>query len=453
MSLPGDHNQPLRVAINAQIPPQMGAGGIQSVLIGLLNALGQLDGAEEYIVIGPWEDYDWLKAYAGPNQRIVRGPKQKFPDRHFKRVPLPIRSSVRKLRWLLKDFLSDKPSWPTVPISDGYYENLGCDLIHFPYQDFTLCGLPAVYNPHDLQHVHFPNFYSASAIAWRDVTYRAGCHFAKSVLVASQWVKEDLVRNYSVDPKKIQVIPWAPPTQAYAEPDEETISKVIEEYKLDLPFAFYPAMTWQHKNHIRLIQALALLRNEHSIRMNIVCTGHKNDFWPQIQRSIQELGLEQQVRFLGMVPPEELRALYRLAAFVIIPTLFEAASGPLFEAWQEGTPVACSAVTSLPEQAGNGALLFDPHSVEAIAHTLVRMSQDQDLREELTVRGARRLQDFCWERTAKTYRAVYRKAAGRALTEEDQHNLGWDWMRQSEKGKVLEFEKEIDPRGSAILGR
>ena len=91
----------------------------------------------------------------------------------------------------------------------------------------------------------------------------------------------------------------------------------------------------------------------------------------------------------------------------------------MFESWLEATPLACSTATILPEQAGDAALLFDPYSIPAIADAICRMATDSNLRAELVRRGQQRLQDFTWERTAKAYRAVYRRAARRFLTEED----------------------------------
>src|SRR6476660_1243505 len=102
---------------------------------------------------------------------------------------------------------------------------------------------------------------------------------------------------------------------------------------------------------------------------------------------------------------------YRLAQSVVVPTLFEAASAPLFEAWQHGTPVACSAVTSLPEQAADAALLFDPLSIEEIAAAIKTLTLDEKVRARYRQRGFRRLGDFDLERTTKAYRAVYRKTA------------------------------------------
>ena len=432
MSASHRQNLSLRVAINAQVLPNSEAGGVQSMLVGLIRALGQLeDGAEEYIIIGPWQNPEWLKPYIGPNQRIVPGTKP--PLRSLRRILGPLRPVARQLRNLLWQFLGIDGISPEVLISDGFYEGLGCDVIHFPYQHFVVCALPTIYNPHDLQHLHYPQFFTPSKIAWRETIYPAGCHFAHTVVVASQWVKQDIVRRYCVNSDKIQVIPWAPPTQAYPQPTTDILDAVRRKYCLDAPFALYPSMTWEHKNHIRLLEALALLRDRDRLEVHLVCTGHWTSFWPRIEKRLLALGLQEQVKFLGMVSPEDLRALYRLAQFVVIPTLFEAASGPLFEAWQDGRPVTCSAVTSLPEQAGDAALLFDPLSVEAIADAVAQMATNPTLREDLRQRGTRRLQDFSWERTAKAYRAVYRLAAGCPLTEEDRRFLSWDWMQEPQR--------------------
>jgi len=420
------------VAINAQILPASGSGGAESVLVGLIHALGQLDdGSEEYIIIGPWQNPEWLKPYIGPNQQIVRRPRQLQSS--VGRVLGPMLPIAVKTRHLVQQLLGASKSWPEVTLSDGFYEGLGCNVVHFPYQQFVVCALPTIYNPHDLQHLHFPQFFTPSTIAWRETIYPAGCHFAHTVAVASQWVKQDIVEHYHVNPNKVQVIPWAPPTKAYPEPKADFLAGVRDRYELSSPFALYPSMTWEHKNHIRLLDALSLLHNRDGLKINLACTGHKNNFWPHIEERLLELNLSDQVKFLGLVPPQDLRALYRLAQFVVIPTLFEAASGPLFEAWQDDAPVACSTVTSLPEQAGDAALLFDPFSVEAIAQAVAQMATKPDLRESLRQRGTRRLHDFSWERSAKAYRAVYRRAAGYPLSEEDRWLLSWDWMREPQK--------------------
>jgi glycosyltransferase involved in cell wall biosynthesis len=420
--------------------PDSGVGGIETVLAEL-TALGQLDGPEEYVFIGPWEQPDWLQPLLSSRQRIVRGPRpiefRPESSETFKRRLGPLRPIARGVKGLFFK-PAVKEVTPGVPVSDGFYESLQCDVIHFPFQSIVCCDLPTVYNPHDLQHLYFPEFFEPSIINWRERAYRAACKAAHTVVVASQFVKQDIVRHYNISPDKIQVIHWAPPP-ATLKPSSPVaaFSDVKEKYELhELPFALYPAMTWEHKNHLRLLEALAHLRDRKALRINMVCTGHRTDFWPQIERRLVELGLQEQVKFVGLVSYDELRVIYRAAQFVIIPTLFEAASAPLFEAWQQHVPAACSAVTSLPEQAADAALLFNPLSVEALAGALERMATDDELRATLRQRGRRRLQDFSIERTAKTYRAVYRRAAGFLLDEEDRWLLSACRTRETEAEAV-----------------
>ncbi len=434
-------DKPLHIAINAQLVPGGWSGGVEVALTELVAALGklsQLDGGQEqYVIVGPSCEPDWLKPFTTCSQRVISGAKPPAAEKNqrlelLKRVLGPVRPVIRKLRRTraASSQLTSVKDWLEVPASKGFFENLGCDVIHFPYQPYIRCALPTVYNPHDLQHLHYPQFFTAAEIARRESVYRAGCRHSDMVVVGSHWTKQDIVRHYEVSPDKVQVIPWAAPIQNSPEPSSAVLAAVREKYKLNEPFALYPAATWEHKNHLRLLEAVAYLRDHSGLEVRVICTGHQTRFYQRIADQLRALRLDGQAQFLGSIPVIELRALYRLAQFVVIPTLFEAASAPLFEAWRDSVPVACAAVTSLPEQAGDAALLFDPLSVEAIADALRQMRSDAGLRQDLIQRGVKRLGDFSWERTARAYRAIYRRAAGRRLSEAERRLLDWDWMRE-----------------------
>ncbi|HEV7765746.1 MAG TPA: glycosyltransferase family 1 protein [Thermoanaerobaculia bacterium] len=376
--------KPLRIAINAQLRPGSGAGGVESVLR-VLAGLSQLEGPEHYLFVVLRDHADWLRPFLhGTNASIVMA-----------------RPSLR--RRLLRI-----GRHAPIPMSPGFFDRLSCDVVHFPYQVVHRTSAPMIFNPHDLQHVHYPQFFSAEELRYRETVYPAACRRAHTVAVASHFVKRDLIEHYQLDPAKIRVLPWAP-------------------LPLDVPalqstrqtFALYPAMLWEHKNHLRLLDAVALLRDERGLHIDLICTGHKTDYWPVLENRIAALELQDQITFPGVVSGDDLTALYRSAQFVIIPSLFEAASAPMFEAWQHGAPVACAAITALPEQAGDAALLFDPTSVHEIATALERMSTDAQFRNELRANGTRRLSELDPIETLKRYRAVYREAAGQALDDED----------------------------------
>lgn len=409
-------------------------------MLRVLASSSRLDGDEEYVFIGRQSNLDWLKSFLSERQTIICAPSPS-PNRAeiFKRALGPLRPLVRGIKHLIA---APPQTDISLPVSDGFYESLNCDVIHFPYPDFVLCrDVPTVYNPHDLQHLHFPEFFAPDVIQRRESVYPAACRAAQTVVVASQFVKQDIIRRYGTAADKIQVIPWAPPETALNEFTEKDAVALLEKYRLPpRPFILYPAMTWEHKNHLRLLEAVARLREREGLIINVVCTGYKHVFFANIERRLRELRLESQIKFPGVVSVRELSLLYRLAQFVIIPTLFEAASGPLFEAWQHNVAVACSRVTSLPEQAAGAALFFNPLSVEEIADALKKLSSDENLRSTLRSSGSERLRDFDLERTLKAYRAVYRRAANADLSEEDRYLLNWDWMRESSNAN---YEKRI----------
>ena len=180
----------------------------------------------------------------------------------------------------------------------------------------------------------------------------------------------------------------------------------------------YAAQTYPHKNHIGLLQAVAMLRDR-GVVVSVVCTGHKSEHYQKIEAEVRRLRLEPQVRFPGFVTPLEIKCLYELARGVVIPTRFEAASYPMWEAFRERRAVACSNVTSLPRQAGDSALIFDPEDAKSMAVAIERLWTDDALREKLVERGTANFSRFTAERSARAFRALYRRVAGRELSAED----------------------------------
>lgn len=413
---------PLRVVIDARVTPDT-AGGVARALAALVRAFGDLDGRDEYLLVVRTDaEADYWSGVVRDRQTIVRMPASVRPS--WKR---------RMINRLLFRVLPAK-RWPDVPVSSGYFESLGGDVLHFPYQYFELCAMPTVFNPHDLQHLHYPQFFSIDQLVDREILYPAGCRLSQAVIVGSQWIKEDVMAQYGIAPAKIHVIPEGSPSQWTQEPDVALRDDVVARYGLHAPFLLYPAITWPHKNHVRLLDALADLRDRKGLVVPLVCTGAKDaSGWPDIQSRLSARGLESQARFLGFVPDADLETIIHLARAVIVPSLFEASSLPIFEAWTAGVPVASSQATALPDQVADAGLLFDPLDTAAIGAAIERLMTDDTLCDDLRARGRRRLDDFDWTRTAKGYRAVYRRVAGRGLTDEDRRLLSWDWARFPER--------------------
>jgi glycosyltransferase involved in cell wall biosynthesis len=416
----------VKVGIIIDVEPGI-HGGVATAVKSLVTALGRLDGPEKYtLIVNSRDQADWLEPL---------GANQDFAFRPALRQNLAKRAARKLLRVTLRSAgLAQDTGWPEVPLSDGFVESLDLDVVHFTTQAFTLCAAPTVYNPHDLQHIHYPQFFTARDLAWRDRIYRAACRLSHAIVVNSQWIKDDVITQCGVPAERVQVIPEAAPTQFMQAISDADRAAVCERYRLPEKFALYPNNTWPHKNHLRLLEALAWLRDSKGMLVPLVCTGaqHKPS-WPRLQARARELGLTDHVKFLGFVPETDLRALYQTARCVVVASLFEANSLPIFEAWAEGTPVASSNVTALPEQVGDAGLLFDPNDPVAMGEAIARIFSDDELSADLAARGRRRLADFDWARTAAGYRAVYRKVANRPLSDEDRAVLAHDWMRNSQR--------------------
>lgn len=385
--------------------------------MGLAHGLsGLTDGDEEYLLYTLEGEDEWIRRYAVGPVGMLPATQPPPSDSRLRRVATSV-PGLRRAWHRFAPLLG--PSGVAIPESDGSLEAAGIDLVHFTQQYAFRTAIPSIYHPHDLQHLHLPEYFTPRVRMGREILYRTYCEQARMVAVTSRWIKEDVQRQYSLPEEKVKVVSWAPAVEAYDAPSADDLTAMVGKFSLPERFVFYPAQTWPHKNHIGLIEALAELRDRHGLIVPFVSSGARNDFYPTILRRVQELGLDAQVHFVGFVEPTELRALYRLCTAAVIPTRFEAASGPLWEAFLEGAPAACSRVTSLPAQAGDAALLFDPADPREIAEAVRRLWTDAELRATLVERGRRNVSRFSWDRTARAFRAYYRQLCGRPVSVED----------------------------------
>ncbi len=383
-------------------------GGVQQFVMGLASGLSQLgDGDEEYLFLTYADADDWIRPYSQEPCRVLRG-------------SLAPRSPRWK-QWLRRQRWSSLAGRRTInlPKSDGTIEQAGVNIMHFTTQSGFLTNVPSIYHPWDLQHVHLPELFSSRVRLGREMAYRTFCAQARMVAVASAWGKRDLIQHYGLPADKVYVVPGAPVLSAYPTPSPDDLMAARRKFALPDAFVFYPAQTWAHKNHIGLLEALAILRDQHGLSVPLVSSGRLNEFFPKIEQRTRELQLSEQVRFLGFVSPLELQCLYRLCRCLVFPSQFEGWGMPLLEAFQAGVPVACANVTMLPELVGDAALLFDPNRPAQMAEAILALWKDEWLRQTLVERGRQNVARFSWDRTARLFRAHYRRIAGRGVTEED----------------------------------
>ncbi len=165
------------------------------------------------------------------------------------------------------------------------------------------------------------------------------------------------------------------------------------------------------KNYARLIEALKALGPAFN-DVQLVIAGGRGWLDGPIYRAVEQFGLTERVHFIGFARDEDLPVLYSDAACLAYPSLYEGIGLPVLEAMACGTPVVTSNVSSLPEVAGDAALLVDPYDVEALADALRRVLTDETLGTELVARGCRQAALFTWESAAAQLWALYRQMIG-----------------------------------------
>jgi glycosyltransferase involved in cell wall biosynthesis len=416
---------PLTVAINAQLDPER-AGGVESALHALVAHLSAEAHDERFVLLATARFHQALARLAGDSYDVLTWP---YPQKPPSTVRRPTQRWQRWQSqagalgfgvdaahagvWRLRRLLAARPD---AAKADALLRARGASVVHFAYPTRFPTTVPFLYEPWDLQHRHLPAFFEPAEWQARDTMYREGCEQAALVVAATHWTKRDIVEQYGIRPEKVAVIPRGPagvPTR----PSPEAIARLRRELQLPDRFAFFPAMSFPHKNHERLFEALAILRDRHAITLPLICTGRAYEpHWPKILAAVERLGLAGQVRLLGPVSDDTLAGLFGAASFLVFPSLFEGLGLPVLEALQHGLPALASDATCLPEVGGDAATYFDGTVIESIVDALLLAERQPELLRKRAERSAAVLTRFDWSKAAATFVACYRAVAGAPLS-------------------------------------
>ncbi len=293
------------------------------------------------------------------------------------------------------------------PHMNRWFRSCGIDLMLYPRPDRLSfeAGLPYVMAIPDLQHRLQPEFPEVSANGeweWREYYFRNGARYATLLLADSEVGRDDILNfygPYGVTPDRVKVLPYIPACYLTLDVSESARQRVRATYGLPERYLFYPAQFWPHKNHIRIVQALGLLRQARQLKIPVAfCGSHSGEIREATFRDVmtlrRQLGLEGEVLYLGYVPDEDMSGLYAGATALVMPTFFGPANIPVVEAWGFGCPVLTSDIRGIREQVGKAAVLVDPRSAEAIADGIYQLWTDQNLRYTVADAGRQRLATY-----------------------------------------------------------
>ncbi len=262
------------------------------------------------------------------------------------------------------------------------------DAVHFPLSVMLprIGSPPAATTVLDVQHEVFPEFFSRAELAYRRRVYRWTVRESRIVITISEHARTALVDRLDLDPARVRAIHLAVDHERFT-PDGRPRDELL----------LYPANAWPHKNHARLLEAFAAVRRERP-GLRLVLTGAAHE----------RLALPDGVESRGHLPLDDLVGLYRSAAALVYPSLYEGFGIPCVEAMACGCPVACSNVASLPEVCGDAAVYFDPYEPESIAEGI------RTVLDRPPAGGIERAAGFTWERCAREHDAVYEELGRRS---------------------------------------
>jgi glycosyltransferase involved in cell wall biosynthesis len=281
-----------------------------------------------------------------------------------------------------------------------------------PYPHFYL-NKPFVFTLHDMQERYYPEFFTRREKFLRYILNLVLPKASNHIICESNYVQADIVKFLNQRKEKISVIP-APPPVSFTDFkfEKNKFDEISAKYGLPNRYLFYPAQFWYHKNHIKLLEAFKQVSEKYK-DMYLVLTGAKQNNYENVILKIKNLELENKVLHLGYVDYEDLPYLYKMSEMLVMPTLFESISIPIYEAFALKVPVCASDVVALPEQVGDAGLLFDPNDADDMAEKISQLIDDDKLRKEIVENGYSKIQNFNHkkysEQLVKVIKKIHRK--------------------------------------------
>ncbi len=299
-----------------------------------------------------------------------------------------------------------------------FLRSLRADLIHIPINRVpVLMPRPYVVTIHDMSSLVFD--YGSDTRdrlhLWR---FRRGLMRASRVIAVSGATRRDVLNLMNLPPEHVLKIYNAiDPGFLALETDARKRQEVLDRYQIHYPFLLYAGSVNPRKNVARIVEAMALLRQDLESHpkykdLRLVIIGDQISKYPALRRAVHQSRVNDMVRFLGFVKREELKVFYQGAEAFVFPSLYEGFGLPPLEAMALGTPVVASGVSSLPEVVGDAAMIVKPENVFDIARGVREVLLDEGLRADLIAKGHEQVKRFSWYDTARQVLEMYRDVLG-----------------------------------------
>lgn len=285
------------------------------------------------------------------------------------------------------------------------------DIVYTPYtvlQSFD-SRKPTVLSMHDIQHVHYPEFFIWPRRLSRHITYSLSARHAHFFQASSEFSKRDFLRHFRcISAEQIAVIPEGVRVEEFAAPVDK--ASMRSKYGLPERFLILPAQLWLHKNHMTLLRALKEIESRRGLGIPLVLTGGKYSAASRVLGYIADQSMNY-VHYLGRVPFTDLIGLYQTAAFLVMPSLHESSSLPVLEAAAAGAPIIASRIPPNEELAQVLHInLFDPLNQEELEELLMELWEDEPRAAEQAMYNRKHITTYSWDNAAKRYLQLFERA-------------------------------------------
>jgi len=268
---------------------------------------------------------------------------------------------------------------------------------------------PSVLSMHDIQHDHYPEFFSAQELRWRQIVYPLSARYATVLQASSEYIRDDFRSHFhNLSASSISIIPEGVDIAFFQKQRKQ--EDLLTKYGLPANFLLYPAQLWLHKNHLLLLKALLLLKEE-GVTIPLVLTGAKYGAGQPVLDFISSHSLNT-VFHLGKIPFDDLAGLYQKARFLVMPSLHESNSLPILEAAAAGTPILASDIAPNMELGKCLALnIFDRNNPASLAALIRKVWDDTRLRNVQREHNLQNIPLYSWHNTAEQYIRLFESAA------------------------------------------
>lgn len=307
-----------------------------------------------------------------------------------------------------------RPAWPWVRIpivTPWYLVRDRIDAAHFQYFAPPISPCPVVLTIHDLSYERHPEFFNPTMAARMRLIMPRMARRARHLITVSNATRDDLVSVYDIDPGRISVIHNGTPAGFEPIGDAERLARLTARFRITRPYMVCVGNLGARKNQRMLVRAFARLAQSRSMDHDLVLVGKDSFDGSLVAQEIRQLGMQDRVHVTGFVSADELLGLYNQATCSVYPSLYEGFGLPVLESMACGTPVITSTVSSMPEIAGDAAILVDPREEDALCDAMRRMLDSIELRTGLRAAGLTRARQFSWADAAAKTAEVYRRAA------------------------------------------